>query len=459
MSNKDGQVNPYKDLIRGLGGVEEALSLKFAETAGLHSRYLNPFLVWISRFIGFDKKFVRASGCYLFDQDNARYLDFMAGFGALNLGHEPPQVLKALKTVEHYPNILQSYLNPLAGKLAEYLARLTSGKLSRAFFCNSGTEGCEAAIKLARASTGKKTLVYAEGAFHGKTMGSLSVSGREKYKTPFAPLLPETTCVPYGDEQALEAALKKGDAAAFIVEPIQGEAGVIVPKEGYLKSARQLCDRYGALLILDEVQTGMGRTGRLFCYEYEEIVPDILVLSKSLGGGVIPIGAMLAKDQIWRRAYGSLEKCLLHTSTFGGNVKAMACGIAAIQALISEDLIQNAAQMGELLLERLEPMRKRFSILKSVRGKGLMIGMSLAKLKGKKSLMEGALSLWIVRRLFKRHRIITAFTLNNYDVLRIAPPLIVSRDDVDYFLEAMEDVLKSAQKFSALRLVKQEQEV
>ncbi len=456
MSLEDKGLGGYRKMIEELGGVEDALSLTFQQSAKLHSAYLNPYVVWISRFLGFNKRFVKASGCYLFDEGNKRYLDFLAGFGALNLGHEPPEVIQALRQVENQPNFLQSYLNPLAGKFAEYLVHLTSGKLSRVFFCNSGAEACEAGIKLARAASKKRFLVYTQGAFHGKTMGALSVSGREKYKTPFMPLVPDTISVPYNNEEAVEAVLRKGNVAAFIVEPIQGEAGVIVPREGYLKSIRKLCDEYNALLIVDEVQTGMGRTGRFFCYEYEEVIPDILLLSKSLGGGVMPIGAMLAKDSIWRRAYGSLEKCLLHTTTFGGNSRACACGIAAVQLLLSKGLIKNAETMGKLLLSKLSILQSRYSILKSVRGKGLMIGLSIARVKGKKSLMEGALALWIAGQLLKRHQIITAFTLNNYDVLRLAPPLMVSEEDICYFVNSLEDVLKSAEKFSGFGFLKRE---
>ncbi|MBI4431008.1 MAG: aspartate aminotransferase family protein [Candidatus Omnitrophica bacterium] len=455
MSKENGRIGSYRERIQGLGSVEDVLSFRFSDAAKLYSAYLNPYLVWISRFIGFNKSFRHASGCYLEDSKGSRYLDFLSGFGSLNLGHEPPKVLEALRQVEHYPNILQSYPNPFAGALAQYLVRLTSEKLGKVFFCNSGTEACEAAIKLTRAATGKKVLVYAEGAFHGKSMGSLSISGRERYKKPFAPLLADTKCVPYGDADALDKVLRQGDAVAFIVEPIQGEAGVIVPKNGYLKSVRKICDQHKVLLILDEVQTGMGRTGRLFCYEHDAIEPDVLLLSKSLGAGVMPIGAMLTKNEIWSRAYGSIEKCLLHTSTFGGNTKACAAGIAAIRTLISENVIENAAQTGELLISKLVVMQKRFTVLKAVRGRGLMIGMTLARLKGNKPIMEGALALWVVRQLFKRHKIISAFTLNNYDVLRIAPPLIVGKTEVNFYLNALEDVLKSAEKFARLRLVKE----
>ena len=262
-------MNQYEKLIDGLGGIEEARALSYSESAKLYSAHLNPFLVLISRFLGFNKKFSRASGCYLYDEEGNRYLDFLAGFGSLNLGHEPEELIDALRQTEHLPNFLQSYLNPFAGKLAQHLSRLTENKLSRVFFCNSGAEACEAAMKLTRASTGKKVIVSAEGAYHGKTMGALSISGREKYKLPFAPLVPETVCIPYNDLQALEEILKTQSVAAFIVEPVQGEAGVIVPDSGYLKGVRKLCDQYDSLLILDEVQSGMGRTGRFFCYEYE----------------------------------------------------------------------------------------------------------------------------------------------------------------------------------------------
>lgn len=455
MSDSKNSLSSYKSRIATLGGIEDVLSQSYGTTSKLHSSYINPYVVWISRFMGFGTKLVRAAGLYLYDENNNRYLDFLSGYGALNLGHEPPQVLRALEQVENTPNLIQAYMNPFAGKLAEYLSCLTEQKLTRIFFSNSGSEACEAAIKLARASTGKTLLVFTEGAFHGKTMGSLSVSGREKYKRPFAPMLSGTISVPFGDIESLEKVFAAHNPAAFIVEPIQGEAGVIVPKEGYLKAVRRLCDQYGVLLILDEIQTGMGRTGRMFCYEYEDITPDILALSKSLGGGVMPIGATLAKDNVWKRGYGSLEKCLLHTNTFGGNTRACACGIAAIRTLVEENLINNAGEMGDLLLKKLSALQKRFTVLKSVRGKGLMIGLTLARLKGNKPIMEGALALWVARQLHKRHRIITAFSLNNYDVIRIAPPLIAGREEIDYFLSALEDVLKSAEKFVQFRLVKE----
>ncbi|MFZ5802000.1 MAG: aspartate aminotransferase family protein [Candidatus Omnitrophota bacterium] len=443
------------ELLETLGDVKDALAAEFTATARQHSQHLNPMLVWISRFIGYQKKFSKAAGCYLYDCDGAKYLDLIGGFGALNLGHEPPEVLEALRLIEGRPNLLQTYLNPLAGKLAEYLAELTGKQLSRAFFCNSGAEACEAAIKLARIATGKAGLVYATGAYHGKTLGALSVSGREKYKKYFRPLIPDVHEIPYDNPGALEEVLRKREIAAFIVEPVQGEAGVIVPRPGYLSLARDLCRRYGALLIADEVQTGFGRTGKFFCFEHEGVCPDILMLSKALGGGVMPIGAILTSDKIWKKAYGTLETSLLHTSTFGGNARACACGIASIRSLLKKDLPSEADRTGRYLLLKLLEIKGRYSLLRDVRGKGLMIGMTLARLKGKKSMTEGALALWIARYMFRHHRMLMAFTLNNQDVLRLTPPLILSNAEADGFLSAFDEALRSAEKFAKFKLVEE----
>ena len=441
---------PFEDL----GSVQDILKMSASEASLLYQRFLNPYLGHIIRFMGMNQRFVEAKGAYLRDDKGQEYLDFLSGFGAVNLGHEPEEVLEALHLTEERPNILQSGLNPFAAKLGQYLAEVTPGALSRSFFCNSGAEAVEAAIKLARIATRRKVLLYTEGAYHGKTFGALSVSGRKKYREPFEPLLPGTEAVPYNDAKALEKRLAKKDVAGFIVEPIQGENGVIVPDKGYLKQVERLTRQYGTLFLADEIQTGMGRTGKLFCVEHENVEPDVLILSKSLGGGVMPIGAIVTTDAIWKKAYGTLETGLLHTSTFGGNSRACACGVAAIRTIIQKRLPENAAVMGERIAASISKLSGRFSVLRGVRGKGLMIGLTLARLKGKASLAEGALTLWVARQMLKRHRIITAFTLNNLDVLRIAPPLTVGEKEISHFLTALEDVLQSAEKFQTFRLVK-----
>ena len=443
-----------RQTLKSYYSVSGALSLRPGDLTHLHLKYLNPIATWIMRFIGTHTKFVNAQGCFLTDDKGTKYLDFVSGYGALNLGHEPQEVLEALRAVENHPNLLQVSLNPFAAKLAEFLERVTPGELSRTFFCNSGTEVVEAAIKLARYATGKTLLISAENSYHGKTYGSLSVSGKNKYKVPFEPLIPNTKIIPYNDLEGLARNLQAGGVAAFIVEPIQGEGGVIVPSPGYLKGAEQLCREYQALLIVDEVQTGMGRTGKLFCCEHDDVIPDILCLSKSLGGGVMPIGAMITTDKIWKKAYGSLETCLLHTSTFGGNSRACACGIAALNTLIRSGLIKNARQQGTYLLKQLNSLKNQYSWIKDVRGKGLMIGIHFSRLKGKGPIIEGGLALWIVRQMFRRHHIITAFTLNNYDVLRIMPPLNITRPQIDIFLGALDDVLRSSQIFNRLKIVR-----
>lgn len=440
-------------LLRQHVDVSTLSSLTSKEVMRLHLKHMNAVAARVINFTGMDRQFTKASGIHLTDSKGRNYLDFISGYGACNLGHEPPEVLVALRAVEGKANILQASLNPYAAKLAELLAELSPGKLNRAFFCNSGTEAVEAALKLARIVTGRKILLSTNGAYHGKTFGALSVSGKKKYRTPFEPLLPDTKLIDYDDLGALEEALRKKDIAGFIVEPIQGESGIIVPNEGYLKQAELLCKQSDTPFIVDEVQTGMGRTGRFFCSEDEGVHPDILVMSKSLGGGVMPIGAMLTSDRLWKKAYGSRETCLLHTSTFGGNSRACACAIAAINTLLEKDLITNACEQGLYLLEKLEQLKNKSSVLKDVRGKGLMIGLHFERLKGKQTLMEGALSLWVVRQLFHKHRIATAFTLNNYDVLRIYPPLCVTREQILFFLESLETTLMSMDKLAKWGLV------
>jgi len=439
--------------IQQLAREPSAQALSISQTKKLYEQYLNPVLVSLVKIISTDVRFVSAQGMKLHDDRGREYLDFLSGFGALNLGHEPIEVLTALREVEERPNILQPSLNPYAAKLGEYLAALTPGDLSRSFFCSSGTEAVEAALKIARAASDKNVLLSTEGAYHGKTLGALSVSGRNKYKKPFEPLVPGTESIPFNDLDALEKRLSQGDVAGFIVEPIQGENGVIVPAQGYLQGVERICRKYDTYLLVDEVQTGLGRTGSLFAVDDENVVPDVLILSKSLGGGVMPIGAIVTNARIWKKAYGTMETGLLHSTTFGGNTRACACAIAALSSIVGKDLSGNARSLGALLLSGLQDLKKKYSTLEEVRGKGFMIGMTFSRFRGNHPMVEGALTLWIARQLVKRFGIITAFTLNNLDVLRIAPPLIASEKEIHYFLEAMEDVLKRAERFRQFGLL------
>ncbi|AKX94591.1 putrescine aminotransferase [Moorella thermoacetica] len=432
--------------------LETALQAGRQETRDLYRRYINPGLATMLALLDFDKAFVRAEGMAVWDKDGKRYLDFLGGYGALNLGHNPPEVLAAVKEAMGRPNLLQASLNPLAAALAHNLAQVTPGDLERVFFSNSGTETVEGALKLARASTGREKIIYCQNSFHGKSFGSLSVTGRQKYQRPFGPLLPGCEAVPYDDLEALEAKLSRRDAAAFIVEPIQGEGGVIVPHDGYLKGARELCDRYGSLLIIDEIQTGFGRTGYLFACEHEGVVPDIMCLAKSLGGGVMPIGAYIARPAVWDRAYGGMDKALLHTSTFGGNSLATAAGLAALQSILDQDLAGRAAAMGRYFLERLRQLKEKYDLIKDVRGRGLIIGLEfnqpvgglLDKLtRGKVNELAGEyFGSLVAGELMNKYQVITAYTLNNPNVIRLEPPLIVGEEEIDHVVNALEAVLR-----------------
>jgi len=432
--------------------VEDALALSRNEIKMMYKNHVNPALGSLLGLVNFDNKYVKAQGIEVWDEKDNTYLDFMGGYGALNLGHNHHAIIEALKKVNQIPSLLPACINPLTAALAAILAQISPGDLQRVFFCNSGAEAIEGALKTARISTGRSKIIYCEGSFHGKTLGALSVTGRAKYQKPFLPLLPECYPVPFGDGTALEEALQKKDAAAFIVEPIQGEGGIIVPPDGYLQEVRQLCSKYGTLLIVDEVQTGFGRTGKMFACEWDEVAPDILCLAKSLGGGIIPIGAFVTTVEIWDRSYGSIEKALLHTSTFGspgGNPRAAAAAITAINVIYEENLIETAYEMGRYLLPKLKELQEKYPLIKEVRGKGLLIGIEfhqkdsfLNKLTGGRlnELTHEYTGAMVAGDLLNKYRIITVNTLNNPNVIRLEPPLNVSKQQIDYVVDSLDKI-------------------
>lgn len=435
-------------------GLQEAMQLERKEIRNLYGRYANPGLAMMLGLIKFDKKFVRAEGVRVWDDTGKEYLDFLGGYGALNFGHNHPRIAEAVQQAAELPNLLQAALGTLYAALAHNLAQITPGGLSRSFLVNSGAEAVEGALKLARAATGKKRIIYCENSFHGKTLGALSVTGKGKYQNPFQPLVPGCEPVPYGDIDALENKLKEGDAAAFIIEPIQGEGGVHVPEPGYLNRVREICTQYGTLLIMDEIQTGFARTGTLFACEQEGVVPDIMCLGKSLGGGVIPASAFTTTEDVWDRAFGGPERCTLHTSTFGGNARACAAGIAAIQVMLDEDLASQARKKGAYLLQGLKELQRKYpSFIKEVRGRGLLIGVEFNRISGGvlnkvtggrlNKIVEEYLAALVAGELMNRYHIITAYTLNNPNVIRLEPPLIVSQEQLDHLLSALEDIFKN----------------
>jgi len=448
-----------KPALLGLSG---ALSLDRSTTGDLFAKYVNPGLKMLLSAVGFDRKFVRASGVAVYDDGDAKYLDFLGGYGSLPFGHNPKDILAAVDRVNESPNFLQAQTSPFQAALAHDLAQVAPGDLEITFFSNSGTEAVESALKLARGAQGEGAFVHCTGAFHGKTLGALSVGGREKYKKPFQPLLPNTVEIPFGDDGALEKALRERKVAAFIVEPIQGEGGVMVFPDGYLRKVRELTERYGALLILDEVQTGFGRTGKLFACEHEGIAPDILCLAKALGGGVAPIGATMATKKVWEKAYGGLSRAVLHTSTFGGGARACAAALASIEKIVGEDLPGKAATLGDYFLASLRTLQGKYSAVQEVRGKGLLIGMEFTKpvsgildhltAGSLNKVAEEYYASLVAAELLKKHKVITAYTLNNPNVMRLEPPLIVEKAEIDYVLNALDDVLGNSKSFFKLAM-------
>ncbi len=394
--------------------------------------YLNPPLARVMKLSGSPVE-MSGDGCTITDHNGKSYLDFAGGYGVFTLGHRHPRVVAAVRAqLDAMALSGRTMFNPLMGRLAKRLAELTPGDLQISFFANSGAEAVEGALKLARAATKRTKIVGTRNAFHGKTFGALSVSGRPSYQAAYAPLVPDVVHVPFGDAAALDAELT--DAAAFIVEPVQGEGGVHLPPPGYLQAARERCSAAGALLIADEVQTGLGRCGSIFACEAAGIVPDILTLAKGLSGGVIPIGAYVARAGVWNAAYARAP--LMHTSTFGGNELACAAALAALDVLIEDDLAGNACVRGAELAAGAQAIAARHPMaIAAVRGAGLLVGVELTH--------EGYAGT-IVPELLKRG-VTAAWTLNAQHVIRLEPPLIVSAEQIAVALEAFEAAVSVAE--------------
>jgi putrescine aminotransferase len=405
-----------------------------AETIEKYEKYVNPALARLFRFMGLSTVEWEAEGEVIRDNEDNEYIDCLGGYGVFSLGHRHPAVVEAVKK--------QLDLMPLSGKvlfnkpmadLCELLAKITPGDLQYSFICNSGTEAVEGALKLARVHTGRSEVVAANNAFHGKTYGALSVTGRALFCNPFKPLLSGVTHVPFGDISALEAVITER-TAAVILEPIQGEGGIIVPPDDYLPKVRRLCDEKGALLIADEVQTGLGRTGRMFACEHYGVVPDILTMAKALGGGVMPIGAITARPKVWDKF--SISP-FLHTSTFGGNPLACVAAKAAIEVLITEGLPKCALASGSYFMKNLQSLAKQYpEVIAAVRGKGLMLGVELTK--------EGVGG-FLMAELISRG-ILVAYTLNNPLVIRIEPPLNMGRETIEKVLKAFSEAVFMAKE-------------
>ncbi len=405
------------------------------ETIEKYQKYVNPTLVGLLKLAGFDKIEWEGCGAVIRDLDGNEYIDCLGGYGVFSLGHAHPKVVEAVvDQLRRLPLSSKTFLNKPMADLAELLAQVAPGDIQYTFMVNSGAEAVEGALKIARMATGRQEFVSTIGSYHGKTLGALTASGREVYRTPFQPLLPGFTHVPFGDAGALDGAVSDA-TAAVILEPIQGENGIRLPPDDYLAAARAICNRHGALLILDEVQTGLGRTGRMFACEHWKVAPDILTLAKALGGGVVPAGAFLSTPAVWERVFH--ENPLIHSSTFGGNETACAAGLAALRVTIDEDLPAQAALKGETLLRGLQQIQSRYpEMLVEARGKGLMIGVEFADADVGKLVIGGLV----------HQGVIAAYTLNNATVIRFEPPLIISDAQIARVLEAFDTAMAEAKE-------------
>lgn len=478
-----------------LSDFDIAKSQTLPEVMDKYKSYISPTIADLWNMADFARLFVRGEGINLWDNDNNMYYDFVAGYGSVNFGHNNPAIISGIKKMidMQVPSIVQISPTLVTTALAENIAHLLPGDLEVSFFCNSGTEAIEAAIKLVRKLSKKRYIVSATNSFHGKSLGSLSISGKEKYKKYFRPLLKHTINVPFGDLESVENTFIDKDVAAFFIEPIQGEAGVIIPPAGYLKNIRRLCDKYDVLLVVDEIQTGFGRTGKNFAIEHEDVIPDIMTISKSLGGGLVPIGACVTSKFLFKKAYGKSENYALHTSTFGGNNFTATAALQATKLLVDGKFAEKANSKGLYFKSKLMELQEKYSIIKEVRAIGLMIGIEfemdyccgLDEMKNQiesylddefddikdllsndlyktinrftdritgdvETYMQKNFTLMISSYLLKEFGILTFSTLNNPNVIRIQPPLVITDSDIDYFIDAFESVIK---KFSFINTI------
>jgi ornithine--oxo-acid transaminase len=435
----------------------ELIGARAGEKFALHERHLNGPLVRVLRTIGFDRHYTSAKGAYLFDAEGNRYLDLLSGFGVFAIGRNHPVVKDALAQVlaADLPNLVQMDVSVLSGLLAERLLKRLPG-LDKMFFCNSGAEAVEAAIKFARYATGRARIVHCEHGYHGLTYGALSINGDEEFRGGFGPLLPACDAVPFNDVAALERALAAGDVAAFVVEPIQGK-GVNVPGPDYLREAARLCRKHGALFVADEIQTGMGRTGKFIALEHWGVEADMVLLSKALSGGFVPVGAVALRRWIFDRVFDRMDRAVVHGSTFSKIDLAMAAGLATLAVLEDEKLIERAGARGAELMADLAALRDKHGLIKEVRGKGMMIGIEFGKpdsLKLKVAwgmldrVEEGLSCQMVILPLFARHRIITQVAGHRMPVIKLLPPYVISDEDRIWIRDAFDAVLASCRNVS-----------
>ncbi|MGE0286494.1 MAG: aminobacteriohopanetriol synthase HpnO [Bradyrhizobium sp.] len=435
--------------------VSEMFAARESQRSAMHTRHLNEQFVRVLKTIGYDVGFQKGQGQYLFDRAGDKYLDLLSGFGVFAIGRNHPALRQALKSVldADLPNLVQFDVSTLAGILAERLLEYVP-YLDKVFFANSGAETVEAAIKFARGATGRPGIVYCGHSFHGLSYGALSLTDDPNFRLGFEPLLPGCTPIPFNDLAALDRTLSSRQVAAFIVEPIQGK-GVNMPTDEFLPGALALCRKYGTLLIADEIQTGIGRTGKFLAVEHWNVEPDMVLLAKALSGGHVPVGALLTRKNIFDKIFNQMDRAVVHGSTFAKNDLAMAAGIATLEVIKAENLIEKAARRGAELHMALTRLVPGYELMKEVRGKGLMLGVEFGppkslRLKASWNVLEtankGLFCQLITVPLFKDHKILTQVAGHGSHTIKLLPPLVITEEDCNWIARSFDEVIAASHK-------------
>jgi putrescine aminotransferase len=442
-----------KEKVKGFYTVEDAIALDYETTKTLQHKHLNE----TRTRIGGSKYFVKAEGTKFTDHEGVEHLDMIGAVGVVTVGNNNEYIWNKLEKVfksKQYMMGAIAYHN-VAAAFAHNMALLSpGGKLSKMGTATGGAEAIEGAIKLVKLASrgkGREKILSCDGAFHGKTTGAVSVGGKEKWRMYQHPLMESVDWVAYGDAEALEEALAKKLYIAFFVEPIQGEGGIIVPPAGYLTKVRELCTKYDTIMVVDEIQAGCARTGKMWAVDHENVVPDVLVFAKGFSGGIVPFGGYICKEEVYTAAYGSEETCFHHTATYQENGLSATAGLASLEFILENDLIEAAAQKGEYFIGKLKEIQKQYpNIIKEVRGKGLMIGMEFFPIPEKYKKGYGDYYADPINNdLVDKYHIQVNHTINNPAVFRFLPPLIVTKEEIDYTVDCFKKALVAAIEYTS----------
>lgn len=423
-----------------------------ADQYDLHLKYISPHMARVQQIIGFDKIYARAEGAYLWDTQGERYLDLLAGYSVFNLGRDHPGIKQAMLEYLNLsrPTLVKMDCPLLAGLLAEALVKRMPPGLEAIFFANSGADAVDTAIKFARYATRRPRVLHLDHSFHGLTLGTLAINGGQAFKQGFEPLIPDTAMVEMNDLEQLEKELRQGDVAAFIVEPIQGK-GVYIPDENYLPEAQRLCRKYGAQFICDEVQMGLGRAGRFLCCEHWNLEPDMVTIAKSLGGGYLPVSAVIMRREINHKVFGHLKRAQVHSTTFGQNDMGMAAGLATLHVMDEERLVERSASVGSSLLEGLAALKEKHEMIADVRGRGLVIGIEFRPPKplamkaawtAVEAAEKGLFTQLVVMSLMRDHHMLTQVGGPGVNIVKLLPPLIIGDKEVEMIVQAFDQIME-----------------